>query len=194
MPYNTWGFVRVNDKVMGNHFGGGAADSGRRERYHHGDLRRDLLQAARAEIARHGAAELSLAALARLAGVSQAAPYRHFADRRALLEAVAAEAFQSLAGGLREAIGEGQSPLEAEAALAAAYLRFGLTPAAADASALNDAAQEAFGLLRTTLAAARPSGPDQCERAVLRAWAQLHGLVMLKVDGFIVRPLAAYLD
>ncbi len=58
-----------------------------RAAYHHGDLRRTLLRIARDQIAESGAHAVSLASLARLAGVSQPAPYRHFADRDALLEA-----------------------------------------------------------------------------------------------------------
>ena len=67
-----------------------------RGRYHHRALRADLLRVAREEIARHGAGAVTLASLARLAGVSQPAPYHHSGDRKALLEAVAAEAFDTL--------------------------------------------------------------------------------------------------
>ena len=58
--------------------------------YHHGELRAALVRAARELIAERGAAEFSVAEVARRCGVSSAAPYRHFTDRNALLAAVAA--------------------------------------------------------------------------------------------------------
>ena len=64
--------------------------------YHHGDLRAALVKAAAAEIERSGYENLSLRELAESLGVSRAAPYRHFADRRALLAAVAADGFDGL--------------------------------------------------------------------------------------------------
>ena len=185
---------------------GCAGDTKKRDRYHHGDLRRDLLRVAREEIARHGAQDVSLSALARLAGVSQPAPYRHFADRNALLEAVATEAFASLAQGLAAAV-DGKEPHGAFEALALAYLAFGeanvevyrlmfasrRTPAAHDGSELDVAAQQALGLLRRTLAARLGAvGSTELDGEVYRTWAQLHGLVMLKADGFIARPLARF--
>ena len=180
----------------------------RRERYHHGDLRRDLLRVAREEVARHGAEDVSLSSLARLAGVSQPAPYRHFADRTALLEAVAADAFEALTLYLADAV-DGKDPHGAFEALALAYLAFGgtnvelyrlmfasrLTSKAKDGSALDIAAQQALDLLRRTLSArSRATGPAELEDDVYRTWAQLHGLVMLKADGFIARSLAHFVS
>ena len=63
--------------------------------YHHGDLRRALIDAARALLEREGAAALSLRAVAREAGVSPAAPYHHFKDKSELLQAVADEGWQA---------------------------------------------------------------------------------------------------
>ena len=70
--------------------------------YHHGDLRDALVQAALAEAEQGGPEAISLKALAKQLGVSQPAPYRHFADREALLEAVTAEAFRQFNAILRE--------------------------------------------------------------------------------------------
>ena len=193
---------------MGNHIKGKQDGTGKRARYHHGDLRRDLLQVARREIAEHGAAGLSLAGLARIAGVSQPAPYRHFADRNALIEAVASEGFQELIGQLEAALNDLHPPQTPATALALAYVRFGeenielyrlmfasgLTPAAAAGSLLATTADEAFGLLRDVLASSQAPGERRIEQAVYRAWAQLHGLVMLKADGFIISPLDTLLD
>ncbi|WP_433331416.1 TetR/AcrR family transcriptional regulator [Spirillospora sp. CA-294931] len=66
--------------------------------YHHGDLRRALLTAAREMLRDQGASGLSLRALASRAGVSSAAPYRHFPDKDALLAALMTEGFEELAG------------------------------------------------------------------------------------------------
>jgi AcrR family transcriptional regulator len=74
--------------------------------YHHGDLRAALIAAAGVEIERIGYENLSLRELAASLGVSRAAPYRHFADRRALLAAIAAEGFERLASIYRNATGK----------------------------------------------------------------------------------------
>ena len=69
--------------------------------YHHGDLRDALVQAALLEAEQGGPEAISIKALAKKLGVSQPAPYRHFADREALLEAVTAEAFRQFSATLR---------------------------------------------------------------------------------------------
>src|SRR5256885_7264933 len=66
------------------------------KRYHHGDLRRTLIDAALRIVEQAGPGALSLRELARHAGVSHAAPYRHFASREALLAALAVEGFRGL--------------------------------------------------------------------------------------------------
>src|SRR3954452_4994212 len=72
--------------------------------YHHGDLRDALIKAALREAEQGGTEAFSIKALAKQMGVSQPAPYRHFADREALLAAVTAEAFRQLKGILRAAM------------------------------------------------------------------------------------------
>ena len=84
--------------------------------YHKEDLRRDLLAAARAHVARHGHINLSLRSLAQQVGVSTAAPYYHFTDRRALLLAVAIEGFEEL---IREATAIAAGPQAVEPKLQA---------------------------------------------------------------------------
>src|SRR5919107_731159 len=76
----------------------------RRKTYHHGDLRQALLDAALELLRAEGAAALTLRAVARAAGVSQAAPYRHFADRGALVAAVAEEGFERLGAAMMGAM------------------------------------------------------------------------------------------
>jgi AcrR family transcriptional regulator len=92
--------------------------------YHHGDLRAALVKAAAAEVERSGYESLSLRELAESVGVSRAAPYRHFADRRALLAAVAADGFERLTGIYRRAMGSGKTPRDRLAAAGHGYLRF----------------------------------------------------------------------
>src|ERR1700730_12704915 len=72
--------------------------------YHHGDLRDALVQAALHEVELGGPEAVNISALAQELGVSQPAPYRHFADREALLTAVTAESFRQFSAGLRESI------------------------------------------------------------------------------------------
>ncbi len=173
--------------------------------YHHGDLRRHLLRIAREEIARSGASAVSLSSLARLAGVSQPAPYRHFADRDALLESVAEEGFHEFDEVLVEAVA-GRTPQEALQTMALAYLKYGegnielyrlmfasrLVPEAKPDSPLARAADKAFENLRRAMA--EISAPDTVERDAVLVWAQLHGLVMLKADGFVIQSLSQFLN
>jgi AcrR family transcriptional regulator len=92
--------------------------------YHHGDLRAALIGAAAAEIERIGYENLSLRELAVSLGVSRAAPYRHFADRRALLAALAAGGFDALAAIYRKAGVTGKTSQLRLAASGRAYLAF----------------------------------------------------------------------
>ena len=173
--------------------------------YHHGDLRLTLLRIAREQVAEGGAHAMSLAALARRAGVSQPAPYRHFADRDALLEAVAAEGFKEFAAALTAAAAA-RGPDSALKAMALAYVTFGeanielyrlmfasrLVPEAGAGSALETAAVDAFNRLREALSVTTPA--NRVNDEALLIWSQLHGLVMLKADGHIRRPLVELVE
>ncbi|MDE1918204.1 MAG: TetR/AcrR family transcriptional regulator [Sphingomonadales bacterium] len=92
--------------------------------YHKEDLRRDLLAAARAHVAEHGHLSLSLRSLAQQVGVSTAAPYYHFVDRRALLLAVALEGFEELNAGASAIAGSPAPVAEQLLALGEAFLDF----------------------------------------------------------------------
>ena len=92
--------------------------------YHHGDLRGALVKAVVTEIERGGYENLLLRRVAESLGVSRAAPYRHFADRRALLAAVAADGFDRLTAIYRNAIANGKTPQARLAAAGRAYLAF----------------------------------------------------------------------
>ncbi len=160
-----------------------------RDAYHHGDLRHALIAAARREVERDEVAAVNLKALALGLGVSQPAPYRHFADREALLMAVAAEGFRDLASALRGAKGDIDE-------LADAYVAFGqkhtglyrlmfvsrLVPSAPAESELGAAADDSYALLLGAVSSAAP--PTRARDTARSLWASLHGLVLLAADGF----------
>lgn len=159
--------------------------------YHHGNLPVALVRAAAELLEEGGATELSLRAVARRAGVSTAAPYRHFADRSALLSAVAADGYRKLAVQLAEAH---PAPTTAEdlAAIAVAYVRFALeqpglfrvmfVESCDPGSAERVAASEAIGeYVKGIVDHAFPgANPDAMATAV---WALVHGLAFLYLDG-----------
>jgi AcrR family transcriptional regulator len=126
---------------------------GRRATYHHGDLRAALVDAALELVAQRGVPGLTVAETARLAGVSSAAPYRHFASRTALLSAAATAAGRRLSEQMHAAVervrvsADGDSDavaaaVETLAALAAAYVRYTLTHGAAFELILADELQD----------------------------------------------------
>ncbi|OKI42202.1 TetR/AcrR family transcriptional regulator [Micromonospora sp. CB01531] len=155
--------------------------------YHHGDLRRALLDAAVQAIGESGVAALSLRDLARRAGVSHAAPAHHFGDKTGLLTALAAEGFALLADELGRA---GDDLLEA----GVAYVRFAVGHRAhfevmfspdlhrADDPALAAARARAGVALRGRVAALATPSADP-ERDALAAWSIGHGFVTLWLAG-----------
>ena len=164
--------------------------------YHHGDLRDALIRAALQQAEQDGPEAVSIKALTRKLGVSQPAPYRHFADREALLTAVAAEAFRQFNAELREAIDK-PSRRSKLSRFARAVLDFGLRrngifrlmfasraiACADDDSELHRAASESFALLVEALEA--PAVGLLRERQALKIWASLHGVVMLAEQGVL---------
>ncbi|MFF8680888.1 TetR/AcrR family transcriptional regulator [Streptomyces sp. NPDC015237] len=159
--------------------------------YHHGDLRAACLRAARELLEADGSAGLSLRAVARRAGVSATAPYRHFADRDALVSAVAAEGYRELAGYLAEAHPAPSTPDEL-AAVAVAYVRFALDhpalfrvmfaepcdPTSEERVAATAAISEYVrGIVRATF-------PEvDADALPTTVWALVHGLAFLHLDG-----------
>jgi AcrR family transcriptional regulator len=169
--------------------------------YHHGDLRDALVQAALREAEQGGPEAISIKALAKRLGVSQPAPYRHFADREALLQAVTAEAFRQFNAILREAIDK-PSKRSKLSRFAQTALDFGLRrngiyrlmfasrtmACAAKDSELHVAAREALGLLISSLEA--PAVGLLRERHALQFWAALHGLITLAEQGLLTGQVA----
>lgn len=102
----------------------------RRSGYHHGDLRNALEQAALELVAERGAHGFTLAEASRRAGVSVAAPFRHFANREALLAALALKSYQEQERRFAAAVDQAEEPVEQLAEFAAAYVRFTVEEAA----------------------------------------------------------------
>jgi AcrR family transcriptional regulator len=159
--------------------------------YHHGDLRRALIHAARQLLENEGPDALSLRAVAREAGVSPAAPYHHFKDKSELLEAVADQGFEELADELRRAKAETPEPTERIAALGAAYAGFALNrralyrvmsgTARTRGRPLVDASPQSTVRTLMLEAVVEGSAPGPTELDVqlagIAAWAAIHGLV-----------------
>ena len=100
-------------------------DQGRERGYHHGNLREALLQAALDLIGQKGAAGFTFADAARMAGVSPAAPYRHFRDRDELLSSIAQRGFEQFEAALSEAWDDGRpDTVTAFERVGNAYLEF----------------------------------------------------------------------
>src|SRR5882724_2288864 len=101
--------------------------SNKKPTYHHGDLKNALIEAALAHIAREGARALSLREVARGAGVSHTASYRHFRNKESLLAAIAEQGFRRLSAMMRVAIQQHSGdPLAMLRASGVAYVEFGV--------------------------------------------------------------------
>jgi AcrR family transcriptional regulator len=165
--------------------------------YHHGDLRRALLDAALELASEQGARDVTLSAVARRAGVSVAAPYRHFADKDALLAAAAEESFRLFADALRQgSAAGGASRTERMVAMGRAYVRFALRHPARytlmfglglrheSHPGLADASADAFGVLHDAckeLVEAGDVEAEDPERLALQLWWLVHGAADLAV-------------
>jgi AcrR family transcriptional regulator len=178
----------------------------RADRYHHGDLRRALLQAAVRTIRHHGVEALTLRGVGSALGVSRTALYRHFADKAALLAAVAAEGFRMLRVALSESWERGGHGRGGFGAMGLAYLQFAVAHQShyrvmfgADLLGvanveLTEEGAAAFQLLVDAIVAlqreqlARRDDPEQMARFV---WATVHGVAMLAIDGRLGNDPAA---
>jgi AcrR family transcriptional regulator len=171
-----------------------------RRGYHHGNLREALMQAALGLIADKGPSGFTFAEAARSAGVSPAAPYRHFRDRDALMAEVATRGFEKFESELERAWDEGRpDPLQAFIRLGRAYLAFARSEPAyyaamfesalprASYPALDEAGQRAFDVLRTaseSICALLPKERRPPELMMsLHIWSMAHGIASLFARG-----------
>lgn len=176
--------------------------SERIDTYHHGDLRAALLEEAATMISEGGAASVTMRALGQRLGVSRAAPYRHFADKTALLVAVAAAGFDRLDARL-EAIdaGAARSSVERFRRMGEEYVRFALENPAhyrvmygrealtrEDLPELRESANALFERLVELIRAHQSAGgikQEDPQALAYIAWSAVHGLASLMIDGQI---------
>jgi AcrR family transcriptional regulator len=159
--------------------------------YHHGDLRAALVRAALELLEESGESALSLRAVARRAGVSPAAPYRHYADREALISAVAGVGYRELAERLAAAHPSPSTP-EQLTGVAIAYVQFALDRPALFRTMFGEpcdrdndervAATAAVSLyVRGIVERSFPQA--DAEALATAIWALVHGLASLHLDG-----------
>lgn len=177
---------------------------GRRTSYHHGALRSALVEASVALAREGGPDRVVLREVARAAGVSHSAAYRHFADRDALLAEVSRYAQRRLGTEMRRRIDQTGHVASRLAAVGAAYIDFALAEpglfrclfatqpetgagdGVAQSTAAHHAASEPFTILGSVLDEAVEAGLLSSQRrpgADIAAWSAVHGLAVLLVDG-----------
>jgi AcrR family transcriptional regulator len=166
--------------------------------YHHGDLRRTLLQASIRLIAQVGPDGFTLREVARMAGVSHNAPYRHFRDKESLLAAVASQGFQQLTRSLQEHAARHRRALERFLAAGEGYVEFALRwpqhyavmfdapPPRESHPEYAAAATQAFGVLLGHIVECQQEGSfpaGDAHRFALVAWSLVHGIAKLAGTG-----------
>jgi AcrR family transcriptional regulator len=170
----------------------------RAKKYHHGDLRDGLIAAGMRMLESRKSEDLGLREVAREVGVSATAVYRHFPDKQALLRAIAARGF-AMMGDLQMEAACGRSGRAAFVAVGEAYVRFALRyPAVFRLMFSSAPPRDLFTmpleelslplrLLRGQVAATMPPEMGEAERKItaIRAWALVHGLAVLALDGMI---------
>lgn len=166
-----------------------------RKRYHHGNLRQALIDVAVRVVARHGIDALNLRQLAAQAGVTAGAPYHHFANRKALLSAIAEQGFLRFEADLTaESSMARPDPGARLEALGLAYVRFAIAHPGyfrvmfhgdSSSSGATQAGLRVFQLLRDTVVDCQGNGlapAGDPAPFVLTAWSAVHGLATLWVD------------
>jgi AcrR family transcriptional regulator len=170
--------------------------------YHHGDLRRALIETAMGMLHEDKGWQFTLREVARRAGVSHAAPYKHFPDKAALLAEMALLGFDRLRQATMTATSRRPKSLRDEFfAIGRAYVQFGVSNPAlyrlmfsadADEAAdvhLNERALAAFGVLIELLKRGQTEGilrKRDVRGQAAACWAQLHGITMLTIDGLLL--------
>jgi AcrR family transcriptional regulator len=178
----------------------------KRKAYHHGDLRRALVEAALSLLTETQRWDFSLREVARRANVSHNAPYSHFTNKRDLLAAVAAKGHEILRARMLTALRGKTKPVDALKAIETAYLRFAIGNPAhyrlmfgptlqGQDGGLPSEVIRAFASSETVLREVLKRGSEdrtfkipQNDQATLEAagvavWSIVHGLTMLYIDG-----------
>jgi AcrR family transcriptional regulator len=170
----------------------------RRGSYHHGDLKRALTDAALSLVAERGPKGFTLTEAARRAGVSAAAPYRHFSDKADLLASVAEQGFRDLHSALTSAGDAASEPSAKLIGLGRAYVRwavthpdhyrvmFGADTEKAKHPSLAVAAGQAFDDLLDAISLCQAAGilrGDTPREIAGPLWSLVHGVASLGIDG-----------
>lgn len=194
---------RVKQNVSIDHIYRGSYSAGMsspNSTYHHGDLRNALLDAALRHIEQHHEVSFTLRELAKALGVSAAAPFRHFASKRALLAALASAGFQRLSQRFADLQAEYASdPVLCLQHQGITYVEFAVTHQAyflamnhpeltdkSDLPELEQACTAAFVSMQQSVAACAERGLIAAcgtTAATLTAWSAVHGLAMLLIGG-----------
>lgn len=187
------------------------ASSATQPPYHHGNLPAALINAGLEVLREEGLAALTVRGVARRVGVSHTAAYRHFADKTALVAAIAEQGFARLQDEMAAARAATSTGPELQfVACGVAYVRFALANAAhfrvmfsgwnQDRSAypqLRAAAEGAFDVLLGLVQAGQTAGVlrrDEPQVLALAAWASVHGLATLLLEQQLTAPADAPLD
>ena len=165
--------------------------------YHHGKLKQELVDAAIALIAEVGPTGFTLREVARRAGVSHNAPYRHYRDRDELLAVVAMQGFERLTAAMQRSAARGSDPLERLRLCGRGYVDFALRwpqhffvmfdlPSSREKYPEYAAAgQEAFDTLLTFVVVCQQAGAlpkGEPEQLALTAWSLMHGIAKLAIS------------
>jgi AcrR family transcriptional regulator len=169
------------------------------ERYHHGNLRRALIDEALRTIQTHGVGDLTMRTVSERLGVSRSALYRHFADKQALLAAVGSEGFRLLRQTIADAWEQNGRGSIGFGAMAKAYVEFtvahpshyrvmfgGYIESIAKDEGFIGEAKAAFQTLVDALVDQQNTGIVRGDDPILMArfvWALVHGISMLVIDG-----------
>ena len=184
----------------------------KRRSYHHGDLKKTLVERAIHLLRTEGPDALTLRGVARAAGVSQAAPYRHFASRRELIGAVAEDGFRNLKETMLAHVA-GQGGRAGLKGIAIAYVDFAMQnpgqyrimfgpdlATTEDLPSLGATSRDVLGFVGEGLRGLQGAGlvgKGDVSSMAVAIWAMLHGLVMLTLDGVtnnVAPPLETLLD
>jgi AcrR family transcriptional regulator len=170
---------------------------GRKAPYHHGDLREALIAATRRLVMERGAENFTLADACRVAGVTTAAPYRHFRSKQQILEEIASRGFEELRAKAMAVVAEkGAGTLGAIVAMGQAYvafavdetavfrLMFGQEPSLKQAEHVAGTGHECFAHLieQITLYCQRNRVRGDALEIALRLWTFVHGAASLQID------------
>jgi AcrR family transcriptional regulator len=177
--------------------GSPAAKVERKAHYHHGDLREGLIAATRQLVMERGAENFTLADACRVAGVTTAAPYRHFRSKQQVLEEIASRGFEELRAKAMAAVAEkGAGTLAAIVAMGQTYvafavsetavfrLMFGQEPALKKTELVSDTGHACLAHLieQITLYCQKNRVRGDALEIALRLWTFVHGAASLRID------------